>query len=105
MAQDVKKYIQSCDLCQRNKASNQKPHGLLQPIKPPLNKFQTYSMDFIRPLPVTPTKHNSILVIIDTFTKAVAFHPIHMTDGAPNIAKIFYSKIFSRFGMPKKIIS
>ena len=105
MPRDIKKYIQSCDLCQRNKTSTQKPFGLLNPIEPPLNKFQCYSMDFISPLPVTKNKDNAILVIVDTLTKAVALTPIKTTDGAPIIAKIFFHKIIHRFGMPHKIIS
>jgi hypothetical protein len=105
LPQDVKLYVQSCDACQRNKPSTQKPYGLLQPIEPPLDKFQTYSMDFIGPLPRTPTKENGILVIVDTLTKAVSLEAIQMTYNAADIAKIFYKRIFTRFGIPTKIIS
>src|SRR5215212_4702588 len=62
-------------------------------------------MDFIGPLPETKDKNNAILVIVDTLTKAVSLIPIKTTDGAPEIARIFYRQIFSRFGVPQKIIS
>jgi hypothetical protein len=90
MPRDVKKYVQSCDLCQRNKPSNQKPFGLLSPIKPPMDKFEEYSMDFIGPLPKTPAGDNGILVIVDRLSKAVVLIAIKMTYGAPVIAKLFY---------------
>jgi hypothetical protein len=32
---DVKKYVLGCDTCQRNKAHNKAPYGLLQPNKVP----------------------------------------------------------------------
>ena len=49
--------------------------------------------------------YDAILVIVDKFTKAVAVEPCHKTDGATIIATIFYKRIVSRFGMPRKIIS
>ena len=105
MPRDVLRFIQSCDTCQRNKPSTQKPFGLLNPIEPPLDKFETYSMDFIGPLPKTPAGNNGILVIVDMLSKAVTLDAIRMTHSAPDIAKIFYKRIFTRFGLPKKIVS
>ena len=29
---DVRQFVSTCDFCQRNKTSNQKPAGLLQPL-------------------------------------------------------------------------
>src|SRR3954469_17180473 len=105
LAQHVKKYIQNCDASQRNKPSNQKPFGLLNPIEPAMDKFKNYSMDFIGPLPKTTSNHNGILVIVNMLTKAVALEPIRMTFKAPDIARIFYKRIFTHFGTPKKIVS
>ena len=76
LPQDVKQYVQSCDACQRNKPSNQKPFGLLNPIEPALDKFQNYSMDFIGPLPKSTTNYDGILVIVNMLTKAVSLEPI-----------------------------
>jgi hypothetical protein len=102
---DIKNFVQSCDTCQRNKASNQKAYGLLKSIEPPLDKFNTYSMDFIGPIPKSKSGDNGILVIVDTLTKAVTLEPIKMTYGAPVIAKIFFKRIYTKFGLPRKIIS
>jgi hypothetical protein len=38
MGKDIKKYIATCDTCQRNKPNNQQPVGLLQPLKTPANR-------------------------------------------------------------------
>ena len=105
MPQSVKKFVESCDICQRIKHSTQKPFGLLNPIPPPDNKFDTYTMDFIGPLPITKTGFDGILVIVDALTKAATLEPIKFTYSAEEIAKIFVRRIISRQGLPRKIIS
>ena len=105
MGKDVEAFIKSCEVCQRTKSSTQKPVGLLNPIPPPDNKFDTVSMDFIGPLPTTQNGYDGILVIVDTLTKAVTLEPIKFTFGAIQIAEIFFKRIISRQGLPIKIIS
>jgi hypothetical protein len=105
MVKDIHLYIKSCDTCQRTKSSTQSPYGLLQPIPPPTDKFQTYSMDFIGPLPQTPSGFNGILVIIDTFTKASKLTPINFDYSAEKVALVFFNTIIRNFGIPQKIIS
>jgi hypothetical protein len=45
MERDVTQYVKACDLCQRNKATNQKPSGLLQPLPVPTHPWQHVTMD------------------------------------------------------------
>ena len=62
-------------------------------------------MDFIVGLPLTPRRHDSIFVVVDTLTKSAHFIPVHMTYQAPNIVRVFISEIVRLHGVPKKIIS
>src|SRR5690606_3438320 len=62
IAKDTKKYIESCENCQRNKPSNQKPAGLLQPLEIPDQKWSHVSMDFITHLPKTIKGYDAITV-------------------------------------------
>jgi hypothetical protein len=56
-------------LCQKNKASNQAQAGLLQPIPPPQQPWDTISMDSIVSLPEDKvTGNNAILVVVDKQT-------------------------------------
>ena len=105
LAKEVKQYVQSCDACQRAKATTQKPYGLLNPIEPPQGKFETYSMDFIGPLPETEEHYNMILVIVDMLTKAVTLIPVKSTWGATKIADKVFSHVICRYGVPRKFIS
>ncbi|GJP56376.1 hypothetical protein CLOM_g15431 [Closterium sp. NIES-68] len=53
MADDVQKFVTSCDTCQRMKSSKQKKAGLLQPLPVPEQPWQVVSLDFITGLPPT----------------------------------------------------
>ena len=106
LAKDVKAFVKSCETCQRNKSSTQKPFGTLNPIMPAENKFETFSMDFIGLLPQTKRDdYNGILVIVDMFSKAVSLSPMNFNYDAKDIAQLVFTRIISRFGFPKKIIS
>ena len=105
MAKEVKKFVTSCDECQRNKSSNQQPAGLLQPLEIPAERWAQVTMDFIVQLPTTQNGHDAIVVFVDHYTKRAHFHPTHTTVTAPEVAKIFFDVIFKHYGLPKAIIS
>lgn len=72
---DVWQYIKSCEVCQKYKASNTKPSGLLQSslITEP---GHTLGIDLLGPFP-TSKKHNTyLLVIVDNYTKWVEIFPL-----------------------------
>jgi len=105
MGKDIKRYIQTCDTCQRNKASNQIPAGLLQPLSTPGKRWKEITMDFIIQLPLTRQGHDAIVVFVDCLSKHVHFQPMYTSATAPEIAKIFFTTIFRNHGLPKVIIS
>jgi hypothetical protein len=65
MYSELKAYVRSCDSCQRNKTSNQKPIGLLKPLEITTDRFEQVRMDFITTLPVTKENHDAVMVIVD----------------------------------------
>lgn len=64
MKQQVARYVQAFDVCQRVKTGNNYPNGLLQPLPVPNQIWKDISMDFIEGLPQSGGK-NCILVVID----------------------------------------
>ena len=67
--------------------------------------FQQVSCNLITDLP-TSSGFDSILVMVDHgLTKGVIFSPTTKTAFTLNIAKIFYNRVYSRFGLYDKIIS
>jgi hypothetical protein len=49
--------------------------------------------------------HNSILVIVDSFTKFVILVPVSKKLKAPELAEIFLNRVWKQFGMLEKTVS
>ncbi|CAI7850895.1 unnamed protein product [Closterium sp. NIES-54] len=105
MANDVQKFVTSCDTCQRVKSSKQKKAGLLQPLPVPEQPWQVVSLDFITDLPPTNAGHDAILVVIDKFSKMGHFIPTHTTARTEETAQLFLKHIISQHGIPTTLIS
>ncbi|CAI7787037.1 unnamed protein product [Closterium sp. NIES-54] len=105
MANDVQKFVTSCDTCQRMKSSKHKKAGLLQPLLVPEQPWQVDSLDFITGLPPTNAGHDAILVVIDKFSKMGHFIPTHTTARTEETAQLFLKHIISQHGIPTTLIS
>ena len=104
MTVDIKKYVESCQDCQRNKASTQKPHGLLQPLQLATAPWTSISLDFITDLPDSHG-HTGILVIVDRFTKAAEFIACSSGMSAEDTAWLLIDHVYRHHGLPKDIVS
>lgn len=108
---DVERFVLTCRNCQTNKASNQKPGGLLQPLPVPEQPWDSVSMDFIVQLPVTDPRpgmakgYDAILVFVDRLSKMVHILPTYTTASAVDTAHLFAQAVFSKHGMPKDIVT
>ncbi|GBG90868.1 hypothetical protein CBR_g51374 [Chara braunii] len=69
MLDDVKKYVETCQVCQRDKPRTQAPLGLLKPLPIPVGPGQSISMDFMDTLVTSKNGKRHIFVIVDRFTK------------------------------------
>jgi transposase InsO family protein len=49
--------------------------------------------------------HNSILVIVDSFTKFVVLVPVSKKLKAPELAEIFLNRVWKQYGLPEKTVS
>ncbi|KAJ9512039.1 hypothetical protein QJQ45_004614 [Haematococcus lacustris] len=105
MEQTVREYVRTCDQCQRNKATNQVPPGLLQPLPIPNRNWQQVSMDFIGPLPPTSHGYDMVVTVVDKLSKMLHLIPTTATATAPDIAKLFFDHVFKHHGLPEAIVS
>ena len=104
MRQDVAEYVAKCDLCQRNKAANQSPLGLLVPLQIPEGLWESISMDLITHLPETKDKNSAIVVFVDRLSKMVRLVPVKMAIDAKEYANLFVRETFAKHGLPKSIV-
>jgi hypothetical protein len=66
MYEDIRKYVRSCDRCQRHRKS--KKNEPLHPI-PIFDPFYRIGIDIVGPLPITSRNNCYIVVAVDYLTK------------------------------------
>ncbi|MBW0483214.1 hypothetical protein O181_022929 [Austropuccinia psidii MF-1] len=102
--QFIKDYVCSCQQCSRNKKIHHKKFGLLKPLQIPSGPGNSLSMDFITQLPLS-NNFESILVVVNRFSKMAIFIPAYGTITALELAQIFISHVTSKHGLPVGIVS
>ena len=105
LAKDVKQHVITCHACQRNKAKNQLPGGLLQSLQVPQERWHSISMDYITGLPCTDKGHDAILVVCDRLSKMARFIPCTKQVTAEDTAVLFRDHVFRNHGQPTEVIS
>ena len=70
----------------------------------PKQPFEHVALDFITNLPIS-NGHDSILTIVDHFSKYLILIPCKIYINAAEVAKLFFDKVVCAFSMPAKIIS
>ena len=104
MSRDLKRYVSTCDICQKAKPRRHAPVGLLHPIPIPAHPFEVVSMDFIPELP-TSQGYDNVLVIVDKLTKYAIFIPTTTTVTEEETAGLFFKHIIKAFGIPRQVIT
>jgi hypothetical protein len=83
-------YVESCEICQRNKGHVQ--HFALKLLSVPAGPWEDVSYDFIVKLP-NCRGNDSILVVVDRFSKMVHFIPCQETATAEDVAQLFLEHV------------
>ncbi|MBW0562205.1 hypothetical protein O181_101920 [Austropuccinia psidii MF-1] len=104
MNQFIKDYLYSCQQCAGNKTIHHKKFGLLKPVQIPSGPWNSLSMDFITQFPLS-NNFDSILVVVDRFSKMVIFISTYGTITSLDLAKILTNHVFSKDGLPASIVS
>jgi hypothetical protein len=100
----VSKFVQECQVCQQAKVEHVRQPGLLQPLEIPNQAWQVVCMDFIERLPKSQ-KYDTIMVVIDKYTKYGHFIPLAHPFSALTVAQAYLDSVYKLHGLPKGIVS
>ncbi|KAF1322519.1 reverse transcriptase, partial [Globisporangium splendens] len=100
----VRKYVRTCEICQRVKPSGS-TQAPLRSLPVPSDSWKSVSMDFIFGLPRDKHGRNGILVFVDRFSKMVHLAPVSDKISAGKTAKVFVDVVFRLHGLPVEIVS
>ena len=98
-------FVRGCMTCQKNKQITHKQYGKLRTLELPTRRWAYINMDFITGLPKTKSGYDSILVVIDQYSKRAHFIPTTEEVSAKQTAMLFYNHIWKLHGLPIKIVS
>lgn len=99
----VADYIKNCAACQRYKAANLKPAGLLQ-TSVVQQRFETIAIDLFGPLPESASGKRWVFIIEDTCTRWVELFALERAT-AKECAQVLISEVFLRYGFCRRVIS
>lgn len=101
---DVAHIVQQCRTCQVAKGRRQST-GPYTPLSVPHAPWCDFSMDFVLGLPRTARCHDSILVVVDRFSRMIHFIPCSKISDASKVAKLFFSEIIRLLGLSQTFVS
>ncbi|CAL5380145.1 unnamed protein product [Camellia sinensis] len=104
MAKDMQNHVKRCQICQRSKGTATNA-GLYLPLLVSDAPWRCISMDFVLGLPPTQRRSDSIMVVVDRFSKMAHFIPCKKTMDATNIANLFFKEVYKLHGVPTSIVS
>ena len=104
LKKDVREFVAACTVCARSKASHRPPAGLLQPLPIPSRPWSHIGMDFVTGLPVSQGC-DTILTVVDRFSKAVHFVPLPKLPSAAETADLLTLHVVRPHGIPSDIVS
>lgn len=101
---DIKKRIQSCEECQRNKLKRIKTKQPMIITDTPLKTFDKIAMDIVGPFNITKNNNKYILSIQDQLSKFIVITSLN-DQTAESVADALIKKFICIFGSPKLVLT
>ncbi|GJX45517.1 RNA-directed DNA polymerase [Tanacetum coccineum] len=104
MVRDVHWVIERCKICHIAKTHGTNA-GLYTPLSVPEAPWEEVSLDFVLGLPRTQRNKDSMMVVVDRFSKMAYFVFCSKTFDASQVARLYFAEIMKLHGIPKTLTS
>ncbi|GKC06066.1 RNA-directed DNA polymerase [Tanacetum coccineum] len=104
MERDVNRLLERCRTCHIAKTHSSNA-GLYIPLSVPVAPWEDVSLDFVLGLPRTQRAKDSVMVVVDRFSKMAHFVPCSKTFDASQVARLYFAEIVKLHGVPKTLTS
>lgn len=101
---DVKRYVELREVCQRNKTEALPRTGVLQPLPLPNLILEDWTMDFIEGLPKVGG-FDAIMIMVDRTSKMAHFSTMKHPFMVKQVAEKFIEEVISKHGIPNSIVT
>ncbi|GBG66598.1 hypothetical protein CBR_g64871 [Chara braunii] len=98
-------YVDTCQVCQRDKPRTQTPLGLLKPLPIAERPGESLSIDFMDTLITNKSGMRHIFIIVDRFSKYARLVAMPETTRKEYVIRMFKENWVRDFGLPKSIVS
>jgi len=104
MLKDIQDILKRCSICQMAK-SHSLAQGLYTPLLTPQGPWLDVSMDFVLGLPRTQRNKDSIMIVVDRFSKMAYFIACNKSNDASHVADLYLREVVKLHGIPLTIVS
>ncbi|GKA30183.1 RNA-directed DNA polymerase [Tanacetum coccineum] len=104
MERDVNRLFERWRACHIAKTHSSNA-GLYTPLFVPVAPWEDVSLDFVLGLPRTQLAKDSVMVVVDQFSKMAHFLPCSKTFDASQVARLYFAEIVKLHGVPKTLTS
>ena len=96
--------LKKCVVCMMAKTHGNNA-GLYTPLPIPNMPWEEVSLDFVLGLPRTQRNKDSIMVVVDKFSKMAHFVPCNKSNDASHVADLYFKEIVRLHGILKTMVS
>ncbi|EFO90955.1 hypothetical protein CRE_29046 [Caenorhabditis remanei] len=105
MTKDIRRIVEGCTTCQKNKDTIQtRIQAKLGKFPEASAPFQRVHADYVGPLPETTRRNKYIAVFVCAFSKFIIAEPV-IDQTAETLCNVFTDRVVSRFGAPKLLVT
>ncbi|GJZ03034.1 RNA-directed DNA polymerase, partial [Tanacetum coccineum] len=104
LERDVNRLLERCRICHISKTHSSNA-GLYTPLSVPVAPWEDISLDIVLGLPRTQRAKDSVMVVVDQFSKMAYFVPCLKTFDASQVARLYFAEIVKLHGVPKTLNS